>query len=204
MRWFLMTEVIIDGVEYIPSTDVKVQVGIMREVLESIGYLSSTAIDEIISKFEEFPEEKPQKITNDVLETEESCHENMWRGKHWANKELKFGKALKPYQIEWVYPNGTLKLERGHRSKWKIQDAIEMHEKYHDGLTYSEFNKIVDESWMSKTLISRILYSLVHGDLVEWIEKWKRMNTPTLNPPKKIPIQNNPEKRKELGYGGIP
>lgn len=190
-----MTEVIIDGVEYIPSTDVKVQVGIMREVLESIGYLSSTAIEEIITKFEEFPEEKPQKIDNSDLKL----------GKRdWGDKEFKFDITVKPLNIEWVYPNGTLKWKKGQKSTWNIQEAIDIYEKYHEGLTYNEFNAIVDESSISRPTVSRILYSLIHGDLLNWIEKWKRMNTPTLNPPKKIPIQNNPEKRKELGYGGIP
>lgn len=189
-----MTEVIIDGVKYIPSTDAKVQVEIMREVLESIGYLSSIAIEEIISKFEEFPE-KPQKIDNS----------NLKLGKRdWGDKEFKFDITVKTYRIEWVYPNGILKLKQGQKSKWKIQDAINIYEKYHEGLTYNEFNAIVDESSVSRPTVSRILYSLIYGDLLNWIEKWKRMNTPTLEPPKKIPIQNNPEKRKELGYGGIP
>ena len=202
-----MTEVIVDGVKYVPSDEAKMQVETMREVLESLGYLSTTAIEEIITKFEEFDKPQKKNVFEELLEEKKPQKSVSKNRKPHGNDVFQFNSLhKKQFKIRNISSNGIV-YYHGHgrsKAKWTVKDAIRIHNQYHQGMTYNQFNQIVKTTKFGRNLVGKILYNCIHGDLLSWIEKWKAGNVPKVKPLKKLPIQNNPEKRKELGYGGIP
>ena len=184
-------EVLIDGVKYVPQTEDSVQ--IMEQVLKSQMFLSDDAIGKIIDEFKNFKgeiktPEKPKK------------------GRAKSSDSFKYNKEVaRMFKIARVEPNGTVIFERGRyqRSTWTIQQAGDilncMHRGKSTNMLRSDVHRICKEHNLTYSVVARIMYNLEYGDLCEWISKWKEMNTPKLTR-KQVPVQNNPQKRREGGY----
>ena len=190
-----MNEVLIDGIKYIPITEAtQIQIGKIREVLESQGYLSRSAIDQILNEIKPKSEKpKIQKWENHSVSLEKSFRYNS------AHKHL--------FNIGRVLENGGIIYKKGKNpARWNIQQAMVIRDHMNDdstkGMAYKDVNAIEKKVKLSKMLIRKIMYNIEYGDLTEQIDKWRLKN---LQEPVKVskPLQNNPQKRKEDGYGWV-
>ena len=217
-----MTEVVIDGIQYVPSTDFNETLKVMREVLKSQEFLSDSAIENIMKSLKNSMD-KPSKTgevslknlgksaskTGEVL-PEKSGKSPTKKSKH---KTGGYYRSLKPFkynsvngkimQVDHVLPDGRIILGKGRMAKWRIQQAIvikeSMNQNTTNGMTYADTIEIAKKVRLDKETTRRIMYNIEHGSLGVYIGKWRLENV--VNAPKKQPkpIENNPQKRRESG-----
>lgn len=193
----MSSEVIVDGVKYVPSNE---QIEIISSILKDVGYLSDKAIEEIIAKFKDFETEKPKKPEK----------------AKWKRSKVNIGNLDKTvyepvgverslFNIKNVSKKGIVEYKNGRVSTaWKMQDADYINKHISNDSTYQDINDMAKLLSLKRPMVGKIIYNLRNGDLPDWIAKWKGMNTPVLKPKKPTPIVNNPQRRKEMGFGGIP
>ena len=196
-----MNEVLIDGIKYIPITEAtQIQIGKIREVLESQGYLSRSAIDQILREFKpksktKTKTKKVQKWKNNSVSPEKSFRYNSTH-KHLFN----IGRVLEN--------GGIVYKKRKSPAQWNIQQAIVIRDYMNDDstkdMTFKDVVDIEKRVKLSKILIRKIMYNIEYGDLTELIDKWRLKNLHEHNNRhNNKPLQNNPQKRKENGYGWV-
>ena len=191
-----MNEVLIDGIKYIPVTEVtQIQLGKIRDVLESQGYLSESAINDILKGFKsESKIKKPRKT----------------RGKYSSARGNKFkynSTHKRLFNIGRVLENGGIIYKtRNNPANWNIQQAMVIRDSMDNdstkNMSYRDVIAIEKRVKLSKDTIRKIMYNIEYGDLSEHIDKWRLKN---LQEPVKVakPLQNNPQKRKDEGYGWV-
>ena len=216
-----MTEVVIDGIQYVPSTDFNETLNVMREVLKSQEFLSDSAIENIMNSLKNSMD-KPSKTgevslknlgksaskTGEVLPEKSGKSKSKSQGsfKEYYNtyRPFKYNKAVsKPFNIKDVLHDGSVLFEKGNYAKWKIQQAIIIKDSLKNGstkdMTYADAIAIEKKVRLSRQMVRQIMYNIEHCDLGVYIGKWRLENV--VNAPKKQPkpIQNNPQKRRESG-----
>lgn len=220
-----MTEVVIDGIQYVPSSDFETQLEVMKDVLKSQDILSDSRIEKIMellkiqmkkpSKTGEVSLKNLGKSTSKTGEVspEKSGKSSTKKSKHKTGGYLK---SLEPFkynsvngkimQVKDVLPDGRILLGKGRIAKWRIQQAIvikeSMNKNTSNGMTYADTIEIAKKVRLDKETTRRIMYNLEYGDLGVHIGKW-RLNY-VVNAPKKQakPIENNPQKRRESAIYG--
>lgn len=191
-----MSKVLIDGIKYIPVTEAtQIQMGKIREVLESQGFLSRSAIDDILKELQPEPKAKPKK--------------QQWKKYDNSTKRsFRYNSTHKQlFNIGRVLENGGIIYKKGKNpARWNIQQAMVIREHMNKdstkGMSYGDVNAIEKKVKLSKNLIRKILYNIEYGDLTKQIDKWrfKHLQEPTIVGK---PLENNPQKRKENGYGWV-
>ena len=217
-----MTDVVIDGIQYVPSTDFEETLKVMENVLKSQKLLHDSAIEDIMKSLK-IQMEKPSK-TGDVSlknlekfasKTGEVLPEKSGKSPSKKSKHKTGGyyRSLKPFkynsvngkimQVDHVLPDGRIVLGKGRMAKWRIQQAIvikeSMNQNTSKGMTYADTIEIAKKVCLDKETTRRIMYNIEYGSLGVYIGKWRLENM--VNAPKKQPkpIENNPQKRRESG-----
>ena len=108
------------------------------------------------------------------------------------------------YKIGSINQKGQIYYQNKRKANYTIQQVISIKNEMSDDMTNMDVRIMVNEMKMPRDVVGRIMHNLEHGIFDKWIKQWKEINTPKLIPKRSLPVQNNPEKRKELGYGGIP
>jgi len=197
-----MSEFFVDsnGVKFVPENKVtSQQIEVIKSVFEE--YLSSKLCEEAISNF--------VRIYSNKMGEDEPAPKKWVKGgdpEYISNKPYQISNSCKkPIYIGEVTKQGKLKYKSGRTAIFTIQDIIFIKDNAPAGMTYKDFNEFCENlPHLSRMTIGKIFYNISIGMFEKWINHWKEINTPKLTTRKTIPIQNNPEKRKELGYGGIP
>lgn len=212
-----MTDVVIDGIQYVPSSDFETQLEVMRDVLKSQEFLSDSAIENIMislknsmdksSKTGEVSLKNLGKFTSKTGEvSSEKLGKSTSKKRGWNNTNRQFSYNIavsKLFHIKNVLHDGSVLFEKGNYAKWKIQQAIIIKDSLKNGstkdMTYADAIAIENKVHLPRQMVRQIMYNIEHGDLGVHIGKWRLENM--VNAPKKQPkpIENNPQKRRESG-----
>ena len=185
------------GVIYIPKSSVMDSyVVAMTDVLKSQKYLSNDAIDKIVDAFREIVSDSSKPQSNEVSPSKTKklspFQYNSVNGKLW--------------RILRVMSDGSVLLEtREKPADWKIQQAIIIRSAMDDdsskNMTYGDALELEKKTGLPRNTVRRIMYNIEFGNLTDFIDEYYKMYLQI--PKRKKPIQNNPQKRKEMGYGVI-
>ena len=177
------------GNKYIPESDM-IAIETIKEVLQSNKYITDFVVDDIIATFQSL--KKSAKV-----EIEKS-----------EKPQVRKSKILSRNNILDIDSEGYLIYKRGKskQSKWNLNQVIAIQTKL--GGDYSHVSsEQKDEMKMvlglNDTSIKTILTNLKDGELEDIVEEWKVRNNYGIKK-KPTPLENNPERRKEMGFGGIP
>lgn len=179
----------IDGVLYVPvGTFSKEQLNMMAKVLKTQDILSENAINKFIEAFETIPSSETRDDGSD----------------------LPMAKYISPsqrriFEIQSVNKKGRVKFKHGRSSIWNLHQVMDIQATIVDfeKVTSYDVARFSKRFGISKITVSQIIYNLQYGELPKWIEKWSLEQTNEIESPKKREIQNNPQKRKESGYGWV-
>lgn len=183
-----MNDVRIDGVRYVPvsSKPNSLHRNKLEKVLASeCPYLSKSVRNSIVKKFQE-----------DDVESKKA-----------KPKKVKVKKPQKSPSYIFNYKNFKGFDEKGHilykrggkkASTWTIHNVIDIQQWIDFGRKDKTSVKyIADKVGLSETIVNKIVYNLKNGELSSWVDKWIAQNN---IPKKSVPVENNPQKRKDLGW----
>lgn len=191
-----MSEVLIDGVRYVPEKDIINIKAIETIIKAQCKYLSEDAINDIIRAFEAF--EKPSKVE---IKKPRKSRKSKYNGTVYDSLSAKL---YATDGIKLIDSRGKIYWKNGSRIKkpWTIHDAMSIRAKMNDdrtdNLTKKDISKISEDLGFSCTIVARIMYNIEYGELGHLIDNW--VATYGYSKPKKVPIVNNPQKRKSMGY----
>lgn len=182
-----MTDVLINGVRYVPVSNKPNahHINKLTKILtDDCPFLSRNVRNDIIRKFkdEDIQIEKPEKP------------------KTKKTKNPSKGRLYSPSNFKGFDEDGHATFKKGkyNRSEWTIHQAIEIRQWMNHGkLNKDKVKQLSEKMGLTENIIYKLMYNLKEGELDQWIELW----LPTVNQVKsKTPIQNNPQKRKEMGW----
>lgn len=178
-----MTKVLVDGVEYIPSNTV-LQIDEFRKVLESQGWISHSAIDEIINSLKNF--ENPDK---EIVPDEKHCDPNH---KSYINYDNILGFDDEGHIL---YNIGRYRV-----SKWTIHTLRDIQLAINgNSKPFKEVQVLSQRFGLSEDITRRLIRNLVDGNCDKLFRMWDehKFNAKPTSAPVMV---NNPEKRKEMGW----
>lgn len=105
-----------------------------------------------------------------------------------------------PYKIAKVLKDGTIS-DSQHTRDWTVQDVLYIQRNMKKVDTRDDFKKLCADvnkfnEKLTNTVIGRIMWNLENGYLDNAIEVYHNLQYSH----KQLPLQNNPQKRKEMGY----
>lgn len=180
----------IDGVLYVPlGTFSEEQLEVMANVLKTQDILSENAINKFIEAFDTISSDK----------TQEEVESDLPLAKYISPSQRRI------FEIQSVDKKGRVKFKHGRSSIWNLHQVMDIQ------ATIDDFDKVTSYDVarfskrfsISKITVSQLIYNLQYGNLPKWIEEWSLEQTNNIESPKKREIQNNPQKRKESGYGWV-
>lgn len=177
-------EVLIDGVEYVPKSEsVNLEIEIIEKVLKGQDILSETSIKNILKAFNEF------KTPTESIEPK--GYERFID----AEKRLYTSKNLVK-----IDEKGIMHWHRGRKiGAWTIHHAISIRSKMKSQdseLSKKDILKLSKRIGLIPTTTRRIIYNIEYGEVSNWIDLWiSKYGYGTTK--KSVPVQNNPEKRRE-------
>ena len=187
-----------NGVRYVPEHKVSShQIDVMKSVFEE--YLSSKLCEEAINNFVRIYSNKESSNIFEELLEEDTGHSKSPKSLFSYNATHKFH-----YNIGSINERGDIFYVNHRKARFNIQKVIKIKNRMTNDMTNMDVRRIAKDVNINREIVGKIMYNLEHGTFDEWINRWKELNTPTLTPKRNLPVQNNPEKRKEMGYGGIP
>ena len=168
----------IDGEKYISETEIQKKViSEMVVVLGEICGFKKEMIDSIITNYESL---NPTKQTT--------------QPKYWSNSQTR-----RRFKIVRVDRYGNL---YGSKKKftWNMDSVYFIRNTWNmsENMTIEDIEKIGEKLKLSKEVVGRIIYNLDKGVFDPIFRTYENLRYSH----KKIPIQNNPEKRKEMGLYG--
>jgi len=174
------------GNKYLPENSL-IAIETIKEVLQSQKYLSESAIEEIINAFQMVGKSETEN-------SEKSVKRNP--------------KILKETNIKYIDSDGYLHYKKGRssRSKWNLRQVISIQTKLnrnYDNVSEKDKRHFENTLGLSRTSVKVILRNLKDGNLEDIVERWKATTGYGIKK-KSTPVVNNPERRKEMGFGGIP
>ena len=180
---YLMDE---KGNKYIPESDV-IAIETIRDVLQSNKYITDFVVDDIINTFQ-------SRSKTETKNSEKSVKKNP--------------KILSRDNIKYIDSLGYLHYKRSKvpKSKWNLEQVISIQTKLnhnYEKVPNGQRQKICNDMGLDLISFKTILRNLKDGPLEEIVEDWKMENNYGIKR-QTTPVVNNPEKRKEMGFGGIP
>ena len=179
-----MNEIInINGVDYAPVSKKpnKHHINSLSKILSKRSYMAKSEKD---------------RILNELRKSEDIVVKPKSEIKNPKNSDKPQFKSLSASNIKGIDDEGHLLFNMGRYrvSEWTIKDAIDIQQWYRYGknVTVKSLSK---KFGFSENVINNILGSFESGVLNPWMDNWhsKQSN-------KKPPVQNNPQKRKEMGW----
>ena len=173
------------GNKYLPEDNL-FSIETIKEVLESHKYLSDYLAKDIIDTFRVLGQ---TEIENS--EKSSKCD----------------SKVLKQDNIEGYDSDGYLIYKRGcaRKSKWNLEQVASIIARLNGDYSNIPSNvkkEIMDRLDLNKSSLKTILHNLKYGELEEMVREWQMKNNYGIKK-QSAPIENNPEKRRENGFGGI-
>lgn len=167
----------LNGVEYIKRDKVKnmeAELKAMKEIMGQINKLTDNKIDGSITRHK-----RNNKRKDAVFELPKS--------------------AQKKYEIRMMNDKGVF-ITAYHNKKLKItiKDVILAKKGIYDGMTTSQAFAIRDELGLNNYHFNRLVYNIKEGVFDKFIKQWNKQTGVKVGK-KEVPIENNPQKRKESG-----
>ena len=166
----------IDGEKYISETEIQEKViSEMVVVLGEICGFKKEMIDSIISNYESL------NPSNQIS-----------KPKFWSNSTTR-----RPLKIVRVDQYGNL---YGSRKKldWNMDRVYFIRKNMSEDLSKEDIEKIGEKLKLSREVVGRIIYNIDKGVFDPIFKTYENLRYTH----RKIPVQNNPEKRKEMGIYG--
>lgn len=166
----------IDGEKYISETEIQEKViSEMVVVLGEICGFKKEMIDSIITNYESL-----------------NPSTQISKPKFWSNSTTR-----RPLKIVRVDQYGNL---YGSRKKldWNMDRVYFIRKNMSEDLSKEDIEKIGERLKLSREVVGRIIYNIDKGVFDPIFKTYENLRYTH----KKIPVQNNPEKRKEMGIYG--
>lgn len=184
-----MNDVRIDGVRYVPVT--KRPNSFHKNRLERVlasecPYLSKSVRNSIVKKFQEDDdvERKVTKPKNTGIKKPQKSPSYIFNYKNFKGFDEK-GHIL--------YKRGGKK-----HSIWTIHNVIDIKQWIDFGRKdKTSIEYIANKVGLTENVVNKIIYNLKNGELLDWVDKWIAQSSSTK---KSVPVENNPQKRKDLGW----
>ena len=194
-----MSEVIVDGIKYVPEDKNLVSIDVVKSILKGQKYLSESAINDIMDAFKAI-----RPVKSETKKPRKSSKSKSKTRKNNVLKSFEYNSANKVlFKISGVLSNGSVLYKtRKSPSNWNIQQAIMIRKAMKNdsatGMIYKDAIAIAKKVHLSDNMTRKIMYNIEHGDLIKYIDEWEvKYNQKKIGNPK--PIQNNPQKRRESG-----
>lgn len=176
------------GNKYIPESNA-LAIETIQEVLESNKYLTDFVVDDIIATF--------QGLLNTEIEIKNS-----------EKSKIDQSKILKRDNVSHVDSLGYLHYTKGRyrKSKWNLNQVVAIQTKLnrnYENIQRGQKTRLCEDLGLDRYSLKYILKNLKDGPLEKMVEEWQMSNNYGIKR-KPAPLENNPERRKEMGFGGIP
>ena len=183
----IMDIINLNGVEYIKRDTIKNLEQERDELIKKIE-----AISDIIN-----PSTKQKEIKTEK------------KAKH---RPYKYGKSDEPYQIpksaqmlwniRFMNEFGQFFNKDNRKLKITIKHVLELQKTLSKSTTNGDIKELGKEIGLDYQMIHRLAYNYKEGIFDKFIKDWNKQQS-TIITRKNLPVENNPEKRKEAGIYGI-
>ena len=159
----------------------------VNNILEPFGLCFSNVEDVIIIDKDKFKE----IVSNELKTTKQ-------RGGKPKPQSAKFefnSDHARPFKIKGVRRNGTIYSTKQDYS-WDMNHVLYIKKHYDEIESWKDLNTLCKTINLNNWVVGRIMWNLKEGYLDNVIDVYHNLQYQT----KQVPIQNNPQKRKEMGY----
>ena len=180
----------IDGVDYI-----------RRDLVKDIEEERDKALEKL---------QLINKIIHDTYSVEETQPKSE-KIKKTGKIPYTYGKKDDPYQIpqsarqlwkiRFMNDFGQFFNKDNRKLKINIKQVLEMQKTLSKNTTNGDIKQLGKDIGLDYAMIHKLAFNYKEGIFDKFIKEWNQKQT--LPKPKKLPTQNNPEKRKEAGIYGI-
>lgn len=186
----------------------------MEKILKinDIEYIQRKAVKDIEKERDEALEKLKQisRILGADTVVEETIEETV--KKTTTRKKPSYGKdndlyqipksAQMLWQIRFMNEFGQFFNKDNRKLKIKMKHVLEMQKTLSKNTTNGDIKALGKRIGLDYQMIHRLAYNYKEGIFDKFIKEWNQRTQPTVAR-KNLPIQNNPEKRKESGMYGI-
>ena len=187
----------LNGVEYVKRSrivDIEKERDVAQKDLEAIRQIVGSSLKDVsnvLSKTDdikqkvELEEPKPRKINrrpnrkpNDLFEPLES--------------------SCRPFQIRYMNKEGKFFTANNKPLLVTIKHVLELQKFLHMKVTNYEVDELAKKFDLNYQIVHRLVWNYQQHIFDKYIAQWNKMTQPVVGMKNK-PIQNNPEKRREMG-----
>lgn len=187
----------IDDVEYIRKDEYDK----VKNDLDKIKSVIRTSFDELkilmdaglIDTKTKVIETQPA-IENTTIETKKSSIIHRKSNDPYQTPE--YGKNI--WDINIMDDNGNFFTDK-RKLKIHIKHVLKAQRYIRKNMTFDDFAELRNMLGLDYYLTHRLIYNIQEGVFKPYIQQWNKQTQPKIGN-KDVPLQNNPEKRKEMGY----
>lgn len=171
--------------------------------LNGIKYVKCDKIKDM-----EFELANLKKIIQDIAQLIDLSDDRTVENPKWSRININDGAVFKIpatsqklWEIKSMNGDGEFVTKSNHKLKVTIKEVFITQKEMTLNSTVKEARELRKRLGINPNIFNKLLYNIREGVFDKFIQEWNKQTQPVIGK-KRLPIENNVEKRKEKGYGG--